>query len=38
MSDAVRVVLDEKEIPRQWYNLNADFRRPAPVCPAPTRD
>ena len=30
MSDAVRVVLDEKEIPRQWYNLNADFRRPAP--------
>lgn len=30
MSEQVRVVLDEKEMPRQWYNLNADFRRPAP--------
>jgi tryptophan synthase beta chain len=30
MSEQTRVVLDEKEMPRQWYNLNADFRRPAP--------
>ncbi|MEI8242584.1 MAG: TrpB-like pyridoxal phosphate-dependent enzyme [bacterium] len=30
MSEQVRVVLDEKEMPRQWYNLNADFRRPMP--------
>jgi len=30
MSEQVRVVLDEKEMPRQWYNLNADFKRPAP--------
>ena len=30
MSEQVRVVLDEKEMPRQWYNLNADFKRPVP--------
>jgi tryptophan synthase beta chain len=30
MSEQIRVVLDEKEMPRQWYNLNADFRRPVP--------
>jgi tryptophan synthase beta chain len=30
MSDPVRVVLEAADMPRQWYNLNADFRRPAP--------
>lgn len=30
MSEPMRVVLDESEIPRQWYNLNADFRHPMP--------
>ena len=30
MSEQMRVVLDEKEMPRQWYNLNADFKRPVP--------
>ena len=30
MSEQIRVVLDEKEMPRQWYNLNADFKHPVP--------
>ncbi len=30
MSEPMRVVLDESEMPRQWYNLNADFRHPMP--------
>jgi tryptophan synthase beta chain len=25
---SMRVVLEEKEMPRQWYNLNADFKSP----------
>ena len=30
MSDLIKVVLNEDELPRQWYNLNADFARPMP--------
>jgi tryptophan synthase beta chain len=30
MSEQIRVVLSEDELPRQWYNLNADFRHPVP--------
>ncbi len=30
MSEAIKIVLNEDEMPRQWYNLNADFERPVP--------
>lgn len=30
MVGARKVVLDEKEIPRQWYNIQADLPRPVP--------
>ena len=30
MSELVKVLLNEDEIPRQWYNLNADFPKPMP--------
>ncbi len=30
MSETIRVLLSEDEMPRQWYNLNADFKRPVP--------
>jgi len=35
MSDPVKIFLDESEMPRQWYNLNADFPHamPPPVKP-----
>ena len=32
MSDQVKVVLDESEMPRQWYNIQADLDKP---CPPP---
>ena len=35
MSDPIRVVLEEREMPSQWYNLNADFKRPVPPPLAP---
>ena len=28
MTDVTKVVLEEKEIPRQWYNLAADLKHP----------
>lgn len=28
MSDQIKVFLNEDEMPRQWYNLNADFTKP----------
>jgi tryptophan synthase beta chain len=30
MQGQVKVVLNEDELPRQWYNLNADFPKPLP--------
>ena len=30
MSDTVKYVLDEKEMPRSWYNLAADLPKPLP--------
>jgi len=30
MSEMIKVMLTEDEMPRQWYNLNADFDRPVP--------
>jgi tryptophan synthase beta chain len=30
MSELVKIPLSEDEIPRQWYNLNADFPKPMP--------
>jgi tryptophan synthase beta chain len=30
MSEEIKVVLTEDELPRQWYNLNADFAKPMP--------
>ncbi|MBT3192224.1 MAG: TrpB-like pyridoxal phosphate-dependent enzyme [Verrucomicrobia bacterium] len=30
MSDQIKVVLTEDELPRQWYNLAADFTNPMP--------
>ncbi len=30
MSEEIKVVLTEDELPRQWYNLNADFSKPMP--------
>jgi tryptophan synthase beta chain len=30
MSEQIKVVLTEDELPRQWYNLNADFTNPMP--------
>ncbi len=30
MSEQIKVVLTEDELPRQWYNLNADFSKPMP--------
>ncbi len=30
MSDAVKINLPESEMPRQWYNLQADLARPLP--------
>jgi tryptophan synthase beta chain len=30
MSETIKVVLTEDEMPRQWYNIQADFRRPVP--------
>ena len=30
MSDQIKVFLNEDEMPRQWYNLNADFAQPMP--------
>jgi tryptophan synthase beta chain len=30
MSELVKVLLNEDEMPRQWYNLNADFAKPMP--------
>lgn len=30
MSDQIKVFLNEDEMPRQWYNLNADFPKPMP--------
>ncbi|ABD86271.1 TrpB-like pyridoxal phosphate-dependent enzyme [Rhodopseudomonas palustris] len=31
MSDQVKYVLDEDQIPKAWYNLNADFPKPMPA-------
>ncbi|MBB5049285.1 tryptophan synthase beta chain [Rhodopseudomonas rhenobacensis] len=31
MSDQVKYVLDEAQIPKAWYNLNADFPKPMPA-------
>ncbi|HDL77236.1 MAG TPA: pyridoxal-phosphate dependent enzyme, partial [Lentisphaerae bacterium] len=30
MAEVRKVVLDEKDIPRQWYNIQADLPRPVP--------
>ena len=30
MSDEIKVMLSEDEMPRQWYNLAADFEKPMP--------
>lgn len=30
MSEQIKVVLTEDEMPKQWYNLNADFPKPMP--------
>lgn len=30
MSDGIKVTLNEDELPKQWYNLNADFPKPMP--------
>jgi tryptophan synthase beta chain len=30
MSERIKVTLTEDELPRQWYNLNADFPKPMP--------
>src|SRR5574342_141311 len=30
MSDTVKYVLDEKQMPRVWYNLAADLPKPLP--------
>ena len=30
MSEQIKYVLDEKDIPKSWYNLNADFPKPLP--------
>jgi len=30
MSEQIKVVLTEDELPKQWYNLNADFAKPMP--------
>ncbi len=30
MSDPIKVFLDEREMPRQWYNLQADLPHPLP--------
>jgi tryptophan synthase beta chain len=30
MSEQIKVFLTEDEMPRQWYNLNADFTKPVP--------
>lgn len=30
MSEAIKVTLTEDELPRQWYNLAADFKHPMP--------
>lgn len=30
MSELVKIPLNEDELPRQWYNLNADFPKPMP--------
>ena len=30
MSEEIKIVLTEDELPRQWYNLNADFSKPMP--------
>ncbi|NQU41122.1 MAG: TrpB-like pyridoxal phosphate-dependent enzyme [Lentisphaerae bacterium] len=30
MSELIKVHLSEDEIPKQWYNLNADFEKPMP--------
>lgn len=30
MSDAVKFILDEKDLPRRWYNVNADLSEPLP--------
>ncbi len=30
MSKEIKITLSEEEMPRQWYNLNADFSRPMP--------
>jgi tryptophan synthase beta chain len=30
MSEQIKVTLNEDELPKQWYNLNADFGKPMP--------
>ena len=30
MSELIKIHLTEDEIPRQWYNLAADFEKPMP--------
>ena len=30
MSEQIKVVLTEDELPKQWYNLAADFEHPMP--------
>jgi tryptophan synthase beta chain len=30
MSDSIKYVLDEKDIPKSWYNISADFPEPMP--------
>lgn len=30
MSERIKVVLGEEDLPRQWYNLQADFSKPMP--------
>ena len=30
MSEQIKVVLTEDELPKQWYNLAADFANPMP--------
>ncbi|MEA2067992.1 MAG: pyridoxal-phosphate dependent enzyme, partial [Verrucomicrobiota bacterium] len=30
MSEQIKVTLNEDELPKQWYNLNADFAKPMP--------
>ena len=30
MSELIKILLSEDELPRQWYNLNADFPKPMP--------